>query len=41
MEQRWFGSDYRRSEIIQDIGHFLQSGVRLYTSEYLLKDTVQ
>lgn len=38
MEQRWFGSDYRRAEIIQDIGHFLHSGVRLYTSEHVLKD---
>ena len=38
MEQRWFGSDDRRAEIIQDIGHFLHSGVRLYTSEPVLKD---
>lgn len=38
MEQRWFGSDDRRAEIIQDIGHFLHSGVRLYTSEHVLMD---
>ena len=38
MEQRWFVGDRARAEIVQDIGHFLHSGVRLYTSEYVLKD---
>ena len=38
MERRWFGSDDRRAEIVQDIGHFLRGGVRLYTTEHVLKD---
>jgi hypothetical protein len=38
MEQRWFGSEAERAEIVQDIGHFLQAGVRLYTTEHIIKD---
>lgn len=38
MRDRWFGSDSQRAEIVQDIGHFLLSGVRLYTSEHVLKE---
>ena len=38
MERRWFGGDDRRAEIVQDIGHFLRGGVRLYTTEHVLKD---
>ena len=38
MEQRWFCNEHGRSEIIQDIGHFLHSGVRLYTTEHVIKD---
>jgi hypothetical protein len=38
MRDRWFGCDDQRGEIIQDIGHCLHSGERLYTSEHVLKD---
>ena len=37
MRYRWFASDEARQQIIQDIGHFLDSGTRLYCSEYVLK----
>lgn len=37
MRERWFCSDHGRGEIVQDIGHFLQSGTRLYASEYVLR----
>jgi hypothetical protein len=37
MRERWFVSDEARQQIIQDIGHFLASGTRLYTTEHVLK----
>jgi hypothetical protein len=37
MRTRWFVDDDGRRQIVQDIGHFLASGVRLYTSEYVFK----
>lgn len=37
MCSRWFIDDDGRRQIIQDIGHFLASGTRLYTSEHVLK----
>lgn len=37
MRERWFPTPDLRAQIVQDIGHFLHSGVRLYTSEYIYK----
>jgi hypothetical protein len=37
MRDRWFVDESGRQQIIQDIGHFLASGIRLYTSEHVLK----
>lgn len=37
MRTRWFVDENGRQQIIQDIGHFLASGTRLYTSEHVLK----
>ena len=37
MEQRWFATEEGRQQIVQDIGHFLASGTRLYCSEYVLR----
>ena len=37
LEQRWFDSERGRAEIIQDVGHFLKSAVRMFTTEHLLR----
>lgn len=37
MRSRWFVDEDGRRQIIQDIGHFLASGTRLYTTEHVQK----
>ena len=37
MRTRWFIDEDGRRQIIQDIGHFLASGTRCYTSEHVLR----
>lgn len=37
MRERWFDSPAGREAIIQDVGHFLHSAVRLYTSEHVIR----
>jgi hypothetical protein len=37
LETRWFDSDRGRDQIIQDVGHFLKSATRMFTSEYVLR----
>lgn len=37
MRSRWFIDEDGRRQIIQDIGHFLASGTRCYTSEHVLR----
>jgi hypothetical protein len=37
MRERWFINDAGRAQIIQDIGHFLASGTRLYTTEHVFR----
>lgn len=37
LENRWFDSESGRLQIVQDIGHFLKSGNRMFTSEYVLR----
>ncbi len=38
LEERWFESDAGRAQITQDVGHFLKSGNRMFTSEYVLRE---
>lgn len=37
MHSQWFSSDAGRAAIVHDVGHFLLSATRLYTSEHVLK----
>jgi hypothetical protein len=36
MQERWFADDRGRDEIVHDLGHFLKSANRMYTSEHRL-----
>jgi len=37
MMDRWFDSEAGRAAIRQDVGHFLESATRLYTTEHVLR----